>query len=93
MFSIITPLDPNRLEQFKKTKRAYDRMPQEKEFIIPTRHEFEVARYLDDHKLIGTLQLFPTLLRRGSTSQRLSTLESERPSMRTLSLQVPKSFP
>lgn len=59
MFSIIAPLDPGRLEQFTNTKRAYDAMPQKKEFIIPTRNELKVARYLDDHKLMKGVKLIP----------------------------------
>lgn len=59
MFSIITPMDTNRLEQFKHTKLAYDEMPQKKEFIIPTRSEFQVARYLDDHGLMKDVRLIP----------------------------------
>jgi len=59
MFSIITPLDSNRLEQFKNTKKVYDDMPQEKEFIIPTRNEFPVARFLDDNKLMKDVKIIP----------------------------------
>lgn len=65
MFSIITPLDPNRLKQFQKTKRAYDNMPFEKEFIIPTRNEFKVARYLDDNKLMQDVRIFPYSVDKG----------------------------
>lgn len=59
MFSIVTPLDPNRLKQFTVTKRVYDDMPQKKEFLIPTRNEFKVARYLDDNGLMKDVRLFP----------------------------------
>lgn len=59
MFSIIMPMDTNRLEQFKNTKRVYDKMPQAKEFLIPTRSEFQVARYLDDNKLMNDVRLLP----------------------------------
>lgn len=59
MFSLIFPLDPNRLEQFTNTKRVYDKMPQKKEFIIPTRNEFGVGRYLDDNGLMKDVRLFP----------------------------------
>ena len=52
-------MDTNRLEQFANTKRAYDKMPQKKEFIIPTRSEFEVARYLDDNRLSNNVRLIP----------------------------------
>lgn len=59
MFSIIVPMDTNRLKQFKVTKQLYDKMPQKKEFIIPTRSEFQVARYLDDHKLMKDVRIIP----------------------------------
>lgn len=59
MFSIVAPLDSNRLEQFKIAKRVYDEFPQTKEFILPTRNEFQVARYLDDHKLMKDVRLIP----------------------------------
>lgn len=59
MFSIIAPLDKDRLKQFKVTKRLYDKMPQEKEFIIPTRTEFQVSRYLDKHDLTKDVRIFP----------------------------------
>lgn len=59
MFSIVMPLDSNRLEQFKNTKRIYDKFSQEKEFIIPTRNELKVARYLDDYKLMKDVKLIP----------------------------------
>lgn len=58
-FSIIMPMDTNRLEQFAKTKAVYDEMPETKEFIIPTRSEFQVARYLDDNKLMRDVRLIP----------------------------------
>lgn len=51
MFSIITPLDPDRLELFKATKQVYDSMPQKKEFIIPTRNKKIVSEYLHKFKL------------------------------------------
>lgn len=59
MFSIIFPMDSDRLEQFVNTKRAYDAMPQKKELLIPTRSELQVARYLDDHKLMKDVRLIP----------------------------------
>lgn len=59
MFSIVFPMDTNRLEQFRETKLAYDSMPYKKEFIIPTRSEFQVARYLDDNKLMKDVKLIP----------------------------------
>jgi predicted glycosyltransferase involved in capsule biosynthesis len=44
-------MDTNRLEQFKVTKRAYDKMKQKKEFIIPTRSK-ELAKLLMDNQLM-----------------------------------------
>lgn len=52
-------MDNDRLELFKVTKQLYDKMPQEKEFIIPTRNELKVARYLDDHRLMNNVRLIP----------------------------------
>jgi len=59
MFSIVMPLDDNRLEQFKNTKRAYDGMSQEKEFIIPTRNEPQIRKYLDEHDLGKNVRIIP----------------------------------
>lgn len=59
MFSFVFPMDSNRLEQFAVTKRLYDEMPQEKEFIIFTREEFQVGRYLDDNQLMKDVRLIP----------------------------------
>lgn len=52
MFSIVAPMDTNRLEQFKKTKLAYDEMPQKKEFIIPTRSKPDVVKFLKNNGLM-----------------------------------------
>lgn len=65
MFSIITPMDTNRLEQFKETKRAYDAMPQKKEFVIPTRSHDEVANYLSEHDLTKDVRLIPYEIENG----------------------------
>ena len=59
MFSIIIPLDSNRLEQFKNTKRIYDGMPQRKEFIIPTRSEPELRKFFDRHNLWKDVRIIP----------------------------------
>lgn len=59
MFSIITPMDTNRLEQFHKTKLAYDAMPQVKEFLIPTRSYGDVKEYLEAHDLMKDVRLLP----------------------------------
>lgn len=52
-------MDDDRLEQFKVTKRLYDKMPQEKEFVIPTRSEHAIALYLADNKLGDNVRLIP----------------------------------
>ena len=44
MFSFVFPMDTNRLEQFKVTKKLYDEMPFEMEFNIPTREKEAVAQ-------------------------------------------------
>lgn len=56
-FSIIAPIDTNRLEQFAVTKRVYDTFPQNKEFIMPTRSMDEVSDYLYQHKLMRDVVL------------------------------------
>lgn len=58
-------MDENRLEQFTHTKRAYDKMPQIREFVIPTRDEFMVGRYLDNHKLMNNVRLIPYAVKTG----------------------------
>ena len=65
MFSIITPLDTNRLEQFKITKQAYDAMPQKKEFLIPTREIEKVDAYLTKHRLLRNVEFIPYEHERG----------------------------
>lgn len=59
MLSLVMPMDLDRLQQFTVTKRLYDAMPQKKEFIIPTRNELKLARYLDDNKLMDNVRLIP----------------------------------
>lgn len=44
-------MDLNRVEQFKETKRRYDRMPIKKEFIIPTRSP-ELEQILKENGLL-----------------------------------------
>ncbi len=65
MFSIIIPMDPNRLEQFTNTKRAYDAMPQKKEFVILTRHEPEIKKYLEEHNLSRDIRIIPYTVETG----------------------------
>lgn len=52
MFSIVIPLDANRLTQFANTKRMYDSFPESKIFLIPTRNMDEVYDYLNTHQLM-----------------------------------------
>jgi hypothetical protein len=59
MFSILTPLDLGRFEQFENTKHAYDKMEYEKEFVIPTRNYERVAKYLGDRELSKNVRLIP----------------------------------
>lgn len=65
MFSFVVPLDPERLPHFTVTKRLYDKMKQKKEFIIPTRNEFQVARYLDEHRLMKDVKIIPYTVESG----------------------------
>lgn len=62
MFSIILPLDANRLQQFVNTKRAYDDMPQEKEYIVPTREPETVRSFLRTYKLGRNVIIYPYVL-------------------------------
>lgn len=59
MFSIISPMDSNRLPQFANTKRAYDEMPEKKEFVIPTREYAKVKEYLKNNDLMKNVRLIP----------------------------------
>lgn len=59
MFSILMPLDSNRLEQFKNTKRVYDKMPQKKEFIIPTRSEPQLRNFFAENNLGKDVRIIP----------------------------------
>src|SRR3989344_1727538 len=82
MFSIIVPLDPNRLEQFKTTKRAYDEMPQTKEFIIPTRNESVIRQYFDRHELHKDAKIIPYTIEGGfnvSKALNIATREAQYP--------------
>lgn len=59
MFSIIAPIDTNRLEQFRKTKEIYDGFPQKKEFVMPTRSYEKVKRYFEKHNMMKDVRLIP----------------------------------
>jgi len=65
MFSFVFPMDTNRLEQFKVTKRLYDEMPHDREFIIPTREKEAVAQYLKDNNLDKDVTLIPYEVEQG----------------------------
>lgn len=70
MFSIVMPMDTNRLEQFTHTKHAYDAMPQIKEFIIPTRSFTEVRKYLNEHDLMRDVRLVSYYVEKGFNPSR-----------------------
>lgn len=57
MFSILMPMDANRLAQFLHTKQAYDAMPEKKEFIIPTRSIYAIRPFLEEHDLMRDVRL------------------------------------
>jgi hypothetical protein len=59
MFSLIAPLDANRLEQFKQTKEVYDSMSEVKEFILPTRDYDEVSEFIKLNDLGDNVRLIP----------------------------------
>lgn len=59
MFSFVFPMDTNRLEQFRKTKLAYDTMPQIKEFVIMTREKKKVGAFLKENDLMKDVRLIP----------------------------------
>lgn len=65
MFSIVMPLDSNRLEQFVETKRAYDAMSQVKEFIILTRFYEDVSEFLKQSDLMRDVRLIPYGVKEG----------------------------
>jgi hypothetical protein len=64
-FSIIMPMDTDRLKQFEQTKRAYDQMAQKKEFIIPTRSFDKLSMYLDLNDLMKDVRLIPYKIDQG----------------------------
>lgn len=59
MFSIISPMDSNRLEQFLVTKRIYDSFPEVKEFVIPTREKEKLMPFFKKHKLLKDVRFIP----------------------------------
>lgn len=59
MYSFVFPMDMNRVEQFTVTKRLYDKMPQTKEFIIPTRSYKELKKELQKRNLMDDVILVP----------------------------------
>lgn len=64
MFSIIMPMDMDRLEQFAETKKKYDSMFQKKQFIIPTRSS-KLQAYLRDKGLMKDTQVIMYAVERG----------------------------
>jgi hypothetical protein len=67
-------MDADRLEQFANTKRTYDKMVQSKEFIIPTRNEFKVGRYIDDNSLYKDVHIVPYRWNEGFNSAKALNL-------------------
>lgn len=65
MYSIVAPMDTNRLQQFMVTKRVYDLMPIKKEFIIPTRSATEVRKFLKANGLMKNVRLFSYQVEQG----------------------------
>lgn len=65
MFSIVAPMDMNRVEQFSKTKRVYDVMSEIKEFIIPTRSYDKLSEYLAENDLLKDVRLIPYTVEEG----------------------------
>lgn len=70
MYSFVFPMDSNRLTQFAVTKRAYDQMPQIKEFVILTREKPAVSAYLKEHDLLKDVRLLPYTVERGFNPSR-----------------------
>lgn len=64
-FSIIMPMDMDRLEQFERTKEAYDGMKQVKEFIILTRYLDKLHRHLESADLMKNVRLIPYKIESG----------------------------
>ena len=65
MFSLVFPMDSNRLEQFHQTKLVYDSFPQVKEFVILTREHDKVHAYLKKHKLLKDVRLIKYEVKEG----------------------------
>lgn len=59
MFSIIMPLDINRLQQFRESKLIYDDFTEPREFIIPTRDYEQVSYFLKNNNLIRDVKIAP----------------------------------
>lgn len=65
MFSIVAPMDTDRLDQFAVTKRLYDGMKQKKEFVIPTRKYDELKAYLEENRLMKDVKLISYTIDQG----------------------------
>lgn len=59
MFSIIMPIDSNRLEQFLNTKRVYDSFSSKKEFVMPTRTYKTCYSFMKKNNLLKDVRLIP----------------------------------
>ena len=93
MFSIITPLDPNRLDQFKVTKQAYDVMQQTKEFIIPTRNEPFIRNFLEKHDLMKDVIIIPYRVEAGFNCSKALNLGTRTAKYDSLIITSPEVMP
>lgn len=92
-YSIIMPMDTNRLEQFTNTKRVYDRMPQVKEFLIPTRSEAKVREYLEEHDLAKDVRLLPYTHTKGFNPSKAFNIGTRNAKYNTIIVTCPEVLP
>lgn len=93
MFSIIVPLDPIRLKQFKVTKLKYDEFKQKKEFIIPTRYPQEARKYLKDYKLDKNVKLVKYEIQKGFNCSKALNLGIKNAKYKTVIITSPEVLP
>jgi predicted glycosyltransferase involved in capsule biosynthesis len=92
-FSIIMPLDLGRFTQFAKTKRYYDKAPQEKEFVIPTRNYDKVAKYIEDKELAKNVRLIPYAHKTGFNPSKALNLGVKNAKYDTIIITSPEVLP
>ena len=93
MFSIVFPMDLDRLEQFTVTKRIYDKMPQIKEILIPTRSRFKLHKYLVGNNLMKDVRLIPYSVDRGFNCSKALNLAVRRSSYDRIVITSPEVKP